>query len=187
MTTLGLTIAAAVIVAAAGLVLRSWLKLRGTRLVTCPENHETVAVELDVAHTLATTAAGFRELRLRDCTRWPEKRGCGQICLSEIEKAPESCLVRNILARWYEGKSCAYCGRTFGDIHWHDHRPGLKAGDGRVWEWSEIRAELVPRMLEATRPVCWNCMIAEGFRRDHPDLVVDRPPRPRPARPHPRP
>ena len=24
-------------------------------------------------------------------------------------------------------------------------------------------------------PVCWNCHIAESFRREHPELVVDRP------------
>ena len=45
-------------------------------------------------------------------------------------------------------------------------------------EWSEIPALSVLDMMETSRPVCWNCMIAEGFRRDHPDLVVERPPRP---------
>lgn len=185
MTTLGVIIWIAVVLTSAALVLRAWLKLRGTRVVTCPETHDTAAVELDVAHAITTSAAGFRELRLRDCTRWPEKAGCGQTCLTEIEEAPESCLVRHVLARWYEGKSCAYCGRTFGAIHWHDHRPGMKGRDDRVWEWPEVPAALLPRFLETSRPVCWNCMVAEGFRRDHPELVIDRP---RPSRaPHPHP
>jgi hypothetical protein len=187
MTTLGVTIAAAAVLAGAGLILRSWLKLRGTRLVTCPENHQPVAVDLDVAHAVTTGAAGFRELRLRDCSRWPEKQGCGQICLSEIEASPEACLVRHVLADWYRDKSCAYCGRQLGPIHWHDHKPALKAADDRVWEWHEVPPERLPAMLATSRPVCWSCMIAEGFRRDHRDLVIDRPPRPRPSHSHPRP
>jgi hypothetical protein len=30
-------------------------------------------------------------------------------------------------------------------------------------------------VLETHFPVCWDCYIAQQFRRDHPDLVVFRP------------
>jgi hypothetical protein len=30
-------------------------------------------------------------------------------------------------------------------------------------------------VLETHSPVCWDCYIAQEFRRDHPDLVVLRP------------
>ena len=28
--------------------------------------------------------------------------------------------------------------------------------------------------VDNLEPVCWNCHIAESFRREHPDLVTDR-------------
>jgi hypothetical protein len=136
-------------------------------------------VELDVTHALVTKAAGLAEYRLRDCSRWPEKKGCGQMCLAEIEEAPHDCLVRELLRRWFEGKACALCGRGLAPVHWHEHKPAFKGADDRIWEWHEVPAETLPLFLATARAVCWNCMIAEGFRRDHPDLVVERP---RPSR-----
>lgn len=161
-------------------VVRTWLRMRGTRVVTCPETHAPAAVEVDIRHLAATTAAGLRELRLRDCSRWPEKKSCGQMCLAEIEEAPHDCLVREMLRRWFEGKSCVLCGRHIAPVHWHDHKPAFKAADDRIWEWHEIPAEHLPAFLDEARAVCWSCMVAEGFRHDHPDLVVERP---RPLRP----
>jgi hypothetical protein len=61
----------------------------------------------------------------RACSRWPVRGRYGQPCLDELEAAPDECLVRNILARWYEGRQCVYCGCRFGDLHWHDHKPAL--------------------------------------------------------------
>jgi hypothetical protein len=176
----GLAIAALIVASIAFLLVRSWLHMRGTRLVTCPETHAAAAVELDLKHTLVTGAAGFPEYRLRDCSRWPEKERCGQMCLAEIEEAPHDCLVREILRRWYDDTSCALCGRDMAPVRWHDHKPALKAEDDRIWEWGEVPPEQLPALLQTARPVCWNCMIAEGFRRDHPDLVVERPRPPRP-------
>ena len=31
-----------------------------------------------------------------------------------------------------------------------------------------------PVMLDSYLPVCWDCHIAESFRREHPELVTDR-------------
>jgi len=179
-----MTVVTIAILLVAGLVfqaLRAWLHMRGTRLVTCPETLAPAAVEVDVRHFALTSAAGLDELRLRDCSRWPEKRHCGQMCLSELETAPQGCLVSDMLRRWYEGKSCSLCGRGIAPIHWHDHKPAFKGADDRIWEWSEIPAEQLPAFLAEARAVCWNCMIAEGFRQGHPDLFIERPRPPRPA------
>jgi hypothetical protein len=181
------TVVAIAIVLVAGLAfqaLRAWLQMRGTRLVTCPETHAPAAVEVDLGRFALTSAAGLSELRLRDCSRWPERKHCGQMCLAEIEEAPRGCLVREMLRRWYEDKSCTLCGRHIAPIHWHDHRPAFKAADDRIWEWDEIPAEKLPAFLDRARAVCWSCMIAEGFRRDHPDLFIERPRPPRPATRH---
>ena len=109
---------------------RAFVAYRGTRVVVCPENREMVAVEVDAGHAALSASQGRPDLRLESCTRWPEKAGCGQECLGQIESAPQACLLRNILGDWYQGKSCAFCCRAFHAIHWHDHEPGL-VGPGR--------------------------------------------------------
>jgi hypothetical protein len=102
MTTTVVTIAIVLVAGLAFQALRAWLEMRGTRLVTCPETRAPAAVEVDLGHLARTSAAGLRELRLRDCSRWPERRRCGQACLIEVEEAPHGCLVRDLLRRWYE-------------------------------------------------------------------------------------
>jgi hypothetical protein len=156
-------------------VLGAWWKYRQTRVVVCPENHETVAVEVDAPHAAWSASQGHPELRLEDCTRWPEKAGCGQDCLSQIASAPDGCRVRTILTEWYEGKSCVFCGRTFGTVQWHDHRPALLAPDGTLVSWSMFKPEQVQDVLSDHKPVCWDCHVAESFRRKHPELVTERP------------
>ena len=59
----------------------------GTRLVACPEDRQSAAVGIDVRHAAATGIDGCPHLRLRDCTRWPERSNCGQECLSQALKA----------------------------------------------------------------------------------------------------
>ncbi len=152
----------------------AWMRFRGTRVVVCPENREMAAVRVDATHAAATAPQGRPDLRLESCTRWPEKAACGQECLGQIESAPEACLLRNILADWYQGKTCVYCRREFHAIHWHDHQPGLVGTDGAIVGWDSFRPEQVLDVLATHKPVCWDCRIVETFRREHPDLVTDR-------------
>jgi hypothetical protein len=171
---------------AGSLLVRAFWRLRGTHLVTCPETGRPAAVELDLPYAVTSSAFGPTRLRLSECSRWPERRRCGQACLSDLEEAPENCLLREIVGRYYEGRSCAFCGRPFDVLHWHDHKPALVDDEQRTFQWNELRPEELPEALRRCRPVCWNCHIAESFRREHPDLVVERPrlrrrPAPRPS------
>jgi hypothetical protein len=131
--------------------------LRGKRLVHCPETNEFVAVELDGKYGAITGLVGKPIFRLQDCTRWPERRSCGQICLQEIEEAPEACLVRNILTKWYENRHCVCCGRKFQAINWFDHKPALLDTTERLIECGDIAPEKLPEALATYRPVCRNC------------------------------
>ena len=160
--------------------LGAWLRYRDTRVVVCPENREIVAVEVDARHAAWSSPQGKPELRLEDCTRWPEKAGCGQDCLSQIELAPEACRVRTIIADWYREKACAFCGRAFGEIHWHDRKPALRAPDGSLIGWTAFEPEQIMDVLASHQAVCRDCYLAESFRSEHPELVTDRPPRPGP-------
>ena len=78
---------------------RNWLKYRGQRVVTCPETKQSAGVVVDATHAAATVFGKALELRLSECSRWPEKAGCGQECLSEIRESGADCLVRNIIDR----------------------------------------------------------------------------------------
>ena len=167
------------IAAAAYLVLRrpvrSYLALRGDRIVSCPENNQTVAVRLDAARAALSSASGSGRWRLEACTRWPEKAGCGEQCLKQIEAAPTDCLVRTQVTRWYADKSCVLCGKPVGSVDWTEHQPAIMAPSGRTIEWHDVRPEQLPDVLGSYTAVCWDCHVAETFRRTRPDLVIDNP------------
>src|SRR5215470_11462087 len=113
------------------LMLDAYGRFRGKRLVTCPETHHPAAVDLDLKRVALTVATGKGPLRLRQCSRWPERHDCGQECLRQIEADPENCLLWNIVSHWYEGKTCVYCHQRFGQLHRLDHAPALLGPDGR--------------------------------------------------------
>lgn len=153
---------------------RAYFEYRGKRLITCPETHKAAAV--DVAAGEAALGAFLSEptLRLRECSRWPERKDCGQDCLRQVEADPENCLVWNIVAGWYEGKKCVLCHKTFGELRHMDHVPALLDPDHTTIEWKDLPPEKLPEAFATYGPVCWNCHVAATFRRLHPDLVVDR-------------
>jgi hypothetical protein len=158
--------------------LRAYLKFRGTRVITCPETGCPAAVEVDERHAASSTFLNETELRLASCSRWPEREGCGQECLAQIEAAPEGCLVRTMLIAWYRGSTCAFCQKEIPEIHWSDHKPAILTPDGRTIEWAEVRPENLPGVFATHRRVCWNCHIAQSFRARFPGLAVERPERP---------
>ncbi len=55
----------------------------GSRLVACPEDQQAAVVDIDVRHAASTGIDGSPELRLCECTRWPEHSNCGQACLPQ--------------------------------------------------------------------------------------------------------
>jgi hypothetical protein len=170
----------AVVVAAAGLVyvLRvggsAFFKYRGKRIVTCPETKAEVGVDVDAFHAAATAPfGGGPELRLKDCTRWPELKGCGQECLTQIEEAPTQCLIRTRLERWYAGTPCVLCGAPVGEIHWADHKPAFLSPQRKPVAWSDVLPENLSGVLATHERICWNCYGTETFRTEHPDLVAE--------------
>ena len=152
----------------------AFLRFRGKRLVVCPENQHAASVEVSKSRAALSTLLGEEKIQLNGCSRWPEKEGCGQECVAQIASSPEGCLVKSVVNQWYHGRACVYCLRRFEDIQWHDHQPALATEDGELKQWSELKAEDLPDLFATARPVCWNCMIAETFRKEHPELVVDR-------------
>lgn len=168
---------AAILVAATYVALKAagaYFRFRGARLITCPETQRPAAVCVAAGYSAIMSSLGKTNLQLSDCSRWPERRACGQECLGQIELAPEECLVRTILTRWYRDKLCVFCRKPLDDVNWLEHKPGLMSPDGRSVEWHEVPPETLPEVLATHRPVCWNCHVAETFRHAFPELVIDR-------------
>ncbi|MEO8055591.1 MAG: hypothetical protein ABI768_10565 [Acidobacteriota bacterium] len=76
----------AIAVAAVGLswVLPSWRAYRRRSVVTCPETGRATGVQVDAARAAHSAWMGPLSLRLRSCTRWPERGDCGQECTSQL-------------------------------------------------------------------------------------------------------
>jgi hypothetical protein len=175
LTILFAAVAALALVLAVRTLAGNYRRFRGKRVVSCPETHEFAAVEVDAKHAAVTALYRERELRLEDCSRWPEKENCGQECLAQIEAAPMECLARNLLTRWYAGSTCAVCGKAIGTIDWYAHKPALMSPERRTVSWNEVRAERLPEVLATHFPVCWDCHVVESVVRKHADRVVVRP------------
>ena len=151
---------------------------RGTRLVACPETKRPAAVKLDAMRAAFKPFGGDPgRFRLTSCSRWPEKAGCGQECLSEVERDPGGCLVRTIVAGWYAGQSCTFCERPIPEVTWTEHRPALLAPDGVTISWTDVKPERLPDLLSTHKPVCWDCHVIQSLIREHPDAVTLRPER----------
>ena len=155
-------------------VLQTYFKYRGQREVTCPETKRPAAVHVDAIKAARVAMTGKQWIGLDQCSRWPERQNCGQDCLSQVNADPENCLVWNMVAAWYRGKSCAYCQKPFGEIHWHERHPALLSPGHIAKQWNEIPAETLPDVFQTYLPVCWDCYIAETFRRQNADKVLDR-------------
>lgn len=165
-----------------GRALRIWWKFRGERVISCPENQRPAGVTVDAVHAAAAPFAQSPVLRLSACSRWPERAGCGQQCLSQVAESPEDCLVRNILVRWYGGKKCASCGQPFGEIPLAGAKPAILSADKLSMEWSEIPADRLEETLAAGSPICFACHMGNMLVRTHPELAVDRHRAPEPSR-----
>jgi hypothetical protein len=155
-------------------VFKTYQRYRGKRLVTCPETHKAAAVHINAGKAAREAFLGREDVRLDQCSRWPERQGCGQECLSQVHADPEQCLVWNIVTDWYKGKTCAYCQRPFTDFHWHEHHPAVLSPERVAKQWNEIPPEKLPEVFQTHLPVCWNCFIAETYRKQNADRVVNR-------------
>lgn len=157
---------------------RAWERTRGTRLVTCPGSGQRTAVALRSFG--AALSLGGAAPRVGACSRWPERASCGQECLAEIEQAPDGCLVRAMVERFYAGHACVGCGRPFGAVTGLEHRHALLSEEGTTLQWDEVDVEELPRLFLSHQPLCWSCHVLRSLKAKRPGLLVVRPEHPDP-------
>jgi hypothetical protein len=162
-----------------GIALTAWIRLRGTRVVTCPETHKPAAVTLDTGHAAVTAVWEKADLKLNTCSRWPERQGCDQACVPQIVESGDETRPQMMAAHFFEGQRCTICQHPIDAVNAAALQPGLLdpvTHDAAAWD--EIAAQDLPDAFRTRKPICANCALAESFRRRFPDRVVDRIPRP---------
>jgi hypothetical protein len=159
-------IAAVGLVGGAGLLsLVAYVRNRGPRVVVCAIDGRRAAVAVDAAHAARAVVTG-NPLRVADCSFWPGRARCGQVCLDPAGPPPLARGVR-LLARWYAGRRCALCGGAFGEPQWCQYPPALVDAQGRSAAWFELTPDQVSAGLAGGgyQPLCWRCHVLETLRR----------------------
>jgi len=64
--------------------LEAYFRYRKRRSLTCPEEKKIASVQIDAKRAAWSAAMDSRQLRVRACSLWPEKSGCGQRCLAQL-------------------------------------------------------------------------------------------------------
>lgn len=168
-----------VLVVYGAIAVTAWLRLRGTRVVTCPETNTPAAVTLDTGHAAITAVWEKADLTLGTCSRWPERQGCDQACVPQIVEGGDETRASALAAHFFEGKRCAICQQRLEPLSATVLQPGLLNTVTRdVLAWDEVPAQELPEDFKTWQAICPNCTLAEWFRRRYPDRVVDRIPRP---------
>lgn len=172
---IALALVAIILAVACVRVIGIYFRYSGGLAVTCPENHNPAGVAVNRPRAALSGLLSAPSLRLTACSRWPERSGCGQACLSQIEASPENCLVRDIAAKWYEGKVCASCKLPFHEIQWQIAKPALFLADKTAMEWNRVPPERLQEILASAEPLCCSCYLAARIAIERPDLATERP------------
>jgi hypothetical protein len=144
--------------------------LSSQRVLTCPETRKPAAVKLDIGHRLRTLFGGREQLQLKSCSRWPERQGCSQECLLQVDSSPA--ILDGVLRAWYAGKTCALCHRALQEQDWTLGRFSAVDASGRFLCGSELPLRKLPTALESYQPVCWPCHLGQRARNYPPDTLL---------------
>jgi hypothetical protein len=161
------------------MAIRAAYRVRGKHVVICPETGAAAGVVVDAGHAAATALLDSSDVRLTSCSRWPDRQGCDQPCVTQIERAPARTRAKAIATRYFLGKRCAICHRAIDAPNAATLQPGFIAIESHaVNAWDEIPPQSLLDATEHQLPLCANCTLAESFRQRFPDKVTDRPVRP---------
>jgi hypothetical protein len=151
-----------VLVVYLGIGLAIWIRLRGTRLVTCPETQTDAAVGVDVAQAIVATIRDNSDLRVAGCSRWPQRHDCDQACVPQIAERGGEAKPRTIAAHFFENQRCAICRYPIDPIPAAGLQPGLlDPVTHEATPWHTIRPEQLPHAFQSHRALCARCTVEE--------------------------
>src|ERR1035438_1267239 len=144
--------------------IRAYFEYRGKRLITCPETHKPEAVDVAAGEVAVGAFLSEPTLRLKECSRWPERQDCGQECLQQIEIGPANCLVWNIVSQWYEENQRGFAPPEIPETRSHVARRPVLAGKQRNRRQPEAQGLQRHQEGSAARPA------ARARVRPEPDV-----------------
>jgi len=151
------------------IAIRTWWRLRGSRVVTCPETRRPAGVTIDVGHAMVSAVWERADVRIAGCSRWPERRGCAETCVPQIEESPESTRANTLAARFFQGRVCVICRRRLGTLKNGGLQPGFMDPLTReVVPWTQVAAADLPDAIARRRPLCPECTLAESSHDPYP-------------------
>ena len=152
-----------------GIAIRTWVRLRGRHIVTCPETKRPAGVAVDVGHAMVSAMRERTDVRIATCSRWPERQGCEETCVPQIEASAEGTRVDRIAERYFEGRRCAICGHRIGPLHTGKVPPGFMDPVTReAVPWDCVAAEDLSDAIASRRPLCPDCTLAESSHGPYP-------------------
>lgn len=170
---------AAVLAVYLGVAIRTAYRLRGKRVVVCPETRQPAGVTVDLGHAATTAVWEKADVQLKTCSRWPERGDCDQPCVAQIARQPVETRTKIIASHAFEGKVCAMCRKPIDAPNAATLQPGFINPATRVVKaWDEIDPAFLPEATTHDLPLCANCTLAESFRQRFPDRVTDKAARP---------
>jgi hypothetical protein len=66
---------------------RAFYNLAGSLKRLCPETGCTAWIHINISRAACTVlTSGLADIQVKNCTRWPERRGCGQACIAGMNE-----------------------------------------------------------------------------------------------------
>ncbi len=62
-------------------MLIEFVQFRGRRQVFCPETGGVAIIRIDALHAAVSSAVADPDLRVINCSRWPDRQDCRQECV----------------------------------------------------------------------------------------------------------
>ncbi|MBI4561631.1 MAG: hypothetical protein HY724_06260 [Candidatus Rokubacteria bacterium] len=81
--------AVAVVYVLLPVIVSTFVRFRAKRRLECPETGASAEVGVDARWAALTSAFRHPLLRVRSCSLWPKREGCGESCLSAEEEKAE--------------------------------------------------------------------------------------------------
>jgi hypothetical protein len=63
-----------------------YYRLRGRRILICPEACTNAEIHADAGRAALTAAFSRPQVRVKSCSLWPVRLGCGETCAVQIEE-----------------------------------------------------------------------------------------------------
>ncbi len=65
------------------LVVHTFQRYRNRKVLRCPETQGLAEVDIDASRAAFSSAFGKAILRVKNCSLWPKRKGCGEGCLRQ--------------------------------------------------------------------------------------------------------